>query len=79
MITWFKKLYWIWRLKLEIRHLQSEISDYYLILIARRDLFNLEIDVDLLHKQYTLIKSEQIKILIQKIAEVKSKKGGLIL
>jgi hypothetical protein len=70
----FRKIlskYKIWRLKREIKTIEVEIEEFYLILLSRNDEFHRNLDIDKIHKKFKLVRNIELKEFQRQIDEIK--------
>ena len=56
----FRKIlskYKIWILKREIKTIEVEIEEFYLILLSRNDEFHRNLDIDKIHKKFKMLRN----------------------
>jgi len=61
----------IWILRREIRSIEREIDDFYLILMSRNDEFQKNLDIDKLHQRFIKLRNVEKKELNRQIQELK--------
>jgi|LakMenEpi03Aug12_release.lakeMendotaPanAssembly.Ray.scaffolds.fasta_scaffold1616763_1 hypothetical protein len=70
----FRKIlskYKIWRLKREIKTIEVEIEEFYLILLSRNDEFHRNLDIDKIHKKFKMLRNIELKEFQRQIDEIK--------
>jgi len=70
----FRKIlskYKIWRLKREIKTIEVEIEEFYLILLSRNDEFQRNLDIDKIHKKFKMLRNIELKEFQRQIDEIK--------
>ena len=71
----FRKIlskYKIWILKREIKTIEVEIEEFYLILLSRNDEFHRNLDIDKIHKKFKMLRNIELKEFQRQIDEIKS-------
>lgn len=70
----FRKIlskYKIWILKREIKTIEVEIEEFYLILLSRNDEFHRNLDIDKIHKKFKMLRNIELKEFQRQIDEIK--------
>jgi hypothetical protein len=59
------------RLKREIKTIEVEIEEFYLILLSRNDEFHRNLDIDKIHKKFKMLRNIELKEFQRQIDEIK--------
>jgi uncharacterized protein (UPF0335 family) len=70
MIRKIISLYRIWRLKREIKTIETEIEEFYLTLMSRNSEFQEKLDIEKLHQRFINLRTIEVKELNRQIKEL---------
>ena len=61
----------IWSLKRQLKSIEEEIEEFYLILSSRNDEFKKNLDIDKIHQKFINLRNIEKKELNRQISELK--------
>ena len=61
----------IWSLKRQLKSIEEEIEEFYLILASRNDEFKKNLDIDKIHQKFINLRNIEKKELNRQISELK--------
>lgn len=70
MIRKIISLYRIWRLKREIKTIETEIEEFYLTLMSRNSEFQEKLDIEKLHQRFINLRTIEVRELNRQIKEL---------
>lgn len=70
MIRRIISLYRIWKLKREIKTIETEIEEFYLTLMSRNSEFQEKLDIEKLHQRFINLRTIEVRELNRQIKEL---------